>query len=288
MTFNMYSMNRLILSSIFLTLVLSSCGSGEKPAPKQAEKKEVELKSTAPEKLQIPTNPLTNKDRALYFTDIITKKKAVELMRVVNKEIKFNNTTYSNLEELKQTLKGVESNIIIEPLRAMQMGNTIITHSIYTSDKPYNALDIMTFDHGRIQEMTHFQTELVKENPLGNSTVYGGFTTENVNKTGLHINITQGLMGNIQTDDTAILPKFFNKDFTARSHYSSSDSLALRFINSSDNSVKYLNLKEIKGEGNFTLAESKAVVNGQKGTLFDIFRFDTNRISEHWDVFIAD
>lgn len=282
-------MNRLTLSFIFLTLVLVSCSSGEKPEPKQAEEnKEVEMKSSAPEKLQIPTNPVTNKDRALYFTDVITKKKAVELMRVVNKEAKFNNTTFSNLEELKQALKGKESNIIIEPLRAMQMGNTIFTHSIYTSDKPYNALDIMTFDHGRIQEMTHFQTELVKENPLGNSTVYGGFATENVNKTGLHIGVIKKLMKNVMAADAEKVTKFFNKDFTARSHYSTSDSLWLRFTNTDLNFVKYLNLKEIKGEGNFTLAESTAVVNGQKGTLFDIFRFDTNRISEHWDVFIAD
>ena len=287
---------KFIVISIILSATLIGCTSSDSQSKNNKSSQETNHSMEKPVSssgLDAPKELVNNKDRALAFCELISTRDSNSLSKFISSELRMTNSPIgSNYSELKKFITSKDINIIIKPFRVGQMGNSVFVHSIYACETNTSAVDILTFEKGKIVNIEHFNDEYKQRNSMGVSTMDGEYKIQDVNKTGLHMGIVKSFMKKVAIDNGPNdISEGVNDDYIEHSSYiggESSTSLENRFvfdeISKTAFKFDYNSLERIIAEGNFVLVESKATLNSKDVTVLDVFRMDRNRISEHWDV----
>ena len=286
---------KFIVISIIISASLIGCSSSDSSSENNETNHSAQNIASV-KGLNVPKELVNNKDRALAFYELISNRDAGSAISMISSELKMSNWPIgSNYSEFKHFLKAKSPEnpkIRIIPIRAGQMGNSVFVHSIYAGLNSTSAIDILTFEKGKIANIEHYSETYQETNSKGVPTMAGQNQTLEVNKTGLYMSLVKSFMkkvaiGNSPND----ILEGVNDDYLDHSAHidgKGSTSLENRFVydESSKTAFKfdYDKLERILGEGNFILVESKASLNSEDVTILDLFRLDRNRICEHWDV----
>ncbi len=280
---------KFIYISALAILTLSSCGNTEGAEIINSEKQTTVKASKG---LDVPDIIENNQDRVLAFYEVISTKKQKDLFNLISSNFKSHSLPgLGSVSDLKNYLISDSKDLTIKPLRSIQMGNTILTHSIYASKENKIVLDIATFVKGRITTIDHYSQPFSKSNISGNSIIYGPSEVVDVSKTGLHIGVIKKFMqAAVVGDSPNDIHTGINDNYVEHSPYLElgGNSLENRFVYSSnpkkENKIKYDTVVNIYGEGNFIITHCTGNINGTEKDIIDVFRMERNKISEHWDI----
>ncbi len=286
---------KFIIISVILSASLIGCSSSDSSSENNEKNHSIQ-KISASQGLSAPKELVNNKDRALAFYELISNRDAGPAVNMISSELKMSNwpmgSKYSELKHFLKAQASENSKIRIKPLRAGQMGNSVFVHSIYAGLNSTSAIDILTFEKGKIVNIEHYSETYQEKNSKGIPTMEGQSKTLEVNKTGLYLGIVKSFMKKVAIDNSPNdILEGVNDDYLDHSAYvdgAGSTSLENRFVYDENSKTAfkfdYHKMERIQGEGNFVLVESKATLNSEDVTVLDLFRLNRNRISEHWDV----
>mmetsp|Transcript_7766 Transcript_7766/g.8909 ORF Transcript_7766/g.8909 Transcript_7766/m.8909 type:complete len:270 (+) Transcript_7766:170-979(+) len=117
----------------------------------------------------------------------------------------------------------------------------------------------------------------------GRSMVEGETTVKDVNATQANKNVVRRFLVDVlQCRDFASIPKYVDSDNYV-DHNTSVDDLE-QFLTSKPEDYSYEMVFRVIGEGNFVVSYSKAIEGDEEFAVFDLFRLESEKIVEHWDV----
>lgn len=287
-----------ILTLILISVVTFGCtdnsSNKKKPSPENS------TKSTAPKPasfynkngpLLSASELITNKDRAIAFLEALESGDSKVIAKTVNASAKFDHTLLNgNISSFKQFLKDQKGkNYGVDVFRAAQQGNYVFTHSVHHLEVPKAGIELFTFEKGQIVGMTGVLSVIEGINESGNGSISGPTAIENVQKTGLNSKVVKDYVTEFLIHGSVDkLEKFVNEDYKEHSKHSID---GLKYLAKSQKvkaengfDLYHNNFKSFYGEGNFVLAICDGKLNGNAVEIYDLFRLQDNKISEHWEV----
>ncbi len=274
------------------SLFLFSCGGG-KPDPAQTSKNDSSTKKDIPLNaddalLASPKKLITNKDRALAFFEAIENANTLKLPLVMHEDFTSDHPYFNNgIMGLKQFMvENRTKEFSFDVYRALQQGNTVITHSVYNFPSPMVAIDIFEFEKGKIKSIKGALSAFQDQNGNGHNSVSGSTKVENIAKTGLYLDFTKRYMNEVVIPrNTENISKFVSKDYIDHGSYGKDGIKGLKEnINTTKSNLVRNKLEMVSGEGNFVLTVCSGDHKGKPAKIYELVRLDKNKISERWEL----
>lgn len=289
-------MNTRILSLIICIVFISSCETAPKP-PANAEPvaKESTDKANPAEGMPIPRTNLTdsNKDVALaYFNALESADGSFFRVNISKDNHVQHHASYEHgTAGYKQMVKGYKNAAPkIDVYRVAELNEFVITHSVLTDSlSRFSCMDAFKFENGKIVEH-YFGREELKDLPGGPDLSYSG---ANVNThdddDALRIKVAANFIrfsriGGDQNKNKVMV----SANYTEHNPHlaKSKDPMGNYYYDLKAKGIdqEYDGLTTAIGGGNFVLTISSGTRNGAPVEIFDLFRFNGQKIAEHWDV----
>ncbi len=182
----------------------------------------------------------------------------------------------------------------VKTVRALQDGDFVVTHTEYNFFGPKIGFDVFRFENGKIAEHWDNLTETPKSaNPSGRTMTDGPSELVDLDRTTANKQVVASFM-----DDILLGGRFENIGiYVAGDHYVQHNPLigdgiralaaGLEELASKGLAIKYDRVHKVLGEGNFVLTMSEGTLGGAPTAYYDLFRLESGKIVEHWDVIEA-
>jgi len=183
---------------------------------------------------------------------------------------------------------GFKSNIV----RAYQDGDYVFLHTIYDFFGPKIGFDILRFENGLIVEHWDNLLEVSPPNPSGHTQIDGPTKSRDLDKTEANKAIVgdfistilmKGEMDKIGNFIEAGQEKYIQHN-PAIADGLSGLGKALEAMAKHNISMVYSKIHKVLGEGDFVLAISEGSFADKATSFYDLFRIESGKIVEHWDV----
>ncbi|MDR9854759.1 nuclear transport factor 2 family protein [Paenibacillus sp. VCA1] len=177
--------------------------------------------------------------------------------------------------------------------RAFVDGDYVVLHSVYDFFGPKIAIDIFRFENGLIVEHWDNLQEMVEKTPSNHTMIDGPVTIQDIDKTDANKTLVKSYVENILFGKNPdLLNTYFDGDRYIQHSPHIADGLsglhaALKSLAERNIEFQYTRLHRVIGQGNFVLAVSEGLLDGQPTAFYDLFRVEAGKIAEHWDVIEA-
>ncbi|WGL60274.1 hypothetical protein QEJ31_01470 [Pigmentibacter sp. JX0631] len=173
------------------------------------------------------------------------------------------------------------SPIKVNTIRVFEDKNFVFAHTDYIFKGPQVGIDIFRFENSKIVEhWGGLEQKVDKKNSTGNTQIDGSKEIKDLKKTDANKKI---ILEYIQT--VLINQKISSiKKWIDPKNYIQHSAIIENEFSISKKNIKYNDIDNILGEGNFVLAISQGDMACEEYTFYDLFRLDKGKIVEHWDV----
>ena len=179
--------------------------------------------------------------------------------------------------------------------RLLQDGDFIIFHNAYHNAEAFGAKEMIAFDiwrmeNGRVAEHWDNITPKVEETASGRSQIDGPTTITDLDKTDANKALVKQFVNDVLFGKA---PEKITSYISAEHYHQHNPAIkdgleglneAIAFLAANDNMFEYHKVHMLLGEGNFVLAVSEGTWNGKPQAFYDLFRLESGKIVEHWDV----
>ncbi|MEF2967152.1 nuclear transport factor 2 family protein [Paenibacillus sp. M1] len=188
-------------------------------------------------------------------------------------------------------LKQIGTKVSIK--RALVDGDYVVLHSVYEFFGPKIIIDIFRFEDGLIVEHWDNMQEMEGKTPSNHTMIDGPVTVKDIDKTDANKQFVKNYVENILLGkNLGLLASYFDGDNYIQHSPHIADGLsglhaALQALNEKNIKFEYTHLHQVIGQGDFVLAVSEGLFDGQETAFYDLFRVENEKIAEHWDVIEA-
>lgn len=182
----------------------------------------------------------------------------------------------------------------VNTIRAFQDGDFVVAHSEYNFFGPKIGFDVFRFEDGKIVEhWDNLQTTPEQANPSGRSMIDGETQITDLDKTATNKVLVAKFIDDILVNGRMDqLPNYFDGDNYLQHNPQIGDGLsglgkALEAMAAQGIQLKYKQVHQVLGSGNFVLTMSEGQFGDQATAFYDLFRVENGKIAEHWDVIEA-
>ncbi|MEL6615469.1 MAG: nuclear transport factor 2 family protein [Bacteroidota bacterium] len=176
-------------------------------------------------------------------------------------------------------------------VRAFEDGDIAVTHTEYDFFGPKVGFDIFRFEDGRIVEHWDNLADLTPPNPSGRTQLDGPTEVTDRDRTEANKALVRSFVETVLVGgDTSDLTAFIDPEHYHQHNSAIADGLdglgaALQAFAEQGLVMEYDRVHRVVGEGNFVLTMSEGRFGtGEPTAFYDLFRIDSGRIVEHWDV----
>jgi predicted SnoaL-like aldol condensation-catalyzing enzyme len=182
----------------------------------------------------------------------------------------------------------------VNPIRAFQDGDFVFIHSEFSI--PNNTLvgfDILRFENGKIVEhWDNFQAKAEKLSPSGHTMTDGPTFAYGLDKTEANKALMRNYMDDLLNGRKEKFAGYFDGDNYMQHNSLVADNLTgllagLQALATQGLTVRYNNVHEILGEGDFVLVVSEGYFGDKLSAYYDLYRIQNGKIAEHWDTIQA-
>lgn len=173
------------------------------------------------------------------------------------------------------------------PVRSFVSGDHVIVHSEYTLfGKHQVGIDVFRFESGQIVEHWDNLQEWAGPNPEGHTMIDGETTVTDIGATEANKRVVSGLIAEVfQGHQYQKMPEFISAEKYIQHNPHVADGLAgLKAAGPLLAKYTYKNVRKVLGQGNFVLTMSEITFDGAEAVVYDLFRLESGKIVEHWDV----
>ncbi|MDV2884727.1 nuclear transport factor 2 family protein [Alkalihalophilus pseudofirmus] len=278
-------MNKSILStSLFLVLVMLLVACGSNNSSEITEKNSNQSQEVS---------EMTNKEKAVAVLESLEsgEKKAVEDFISSEKYIQHNLDFENGREGLIGSLDYLKSvGTKVDVKRVIEDGDLVAVHSEYELNGPKAVFDIFRFENGKIVEHWDNIQETVTDTASGHSMLDGETEIKDVDKTAENKELVENFVKDVlmgQNPDK--LTSYFDGDNYIQHNPYIADGLsglgkALEEWAKQGITMQYDKVHLVVAEGNFVLTVSEGTLGGSHTSFYDLFRVESGKIAEHWDV----
>lgn len=188
-----------------------------------------------------------------------------------------------------------ESGMTVMTHRTIAEGDLVVTHNIYTNAQALGAEKVVSFDvfrveNGLVAEHWDNLAPVVGPNPSGHTQIDGPTTVVDLDKTAANKAVVAEMLESIFVGGNADrLGEFIDGNSYTQHNSTIADGLdglgeAFKAMAEQGITVKYTKVHKIIAEGNFVFTMSEGAFGDKPTAFFDLFRVDSGKIVEHWDV----
>ena len=236
---------------------------------------------------------ISNKEKAVaLLTSIETGDKAAISYVNPQKYIQHNLGVADGLQGFGEALPMLpEGSAKVNVIRSFSDGDYVFTHTDYNFFGPKIRFDIFRFEDGLIVEHWDNLTETsTTPNPSGRTQIDGDTKVTDLAKTeenrDLVSNFISDVLINGQYDKLA---QYISTEKYLQHNTSIADGLdglgaGMKYLADQGIDMIYTKNHMILSEGNFVLAVSEGTFGGAPTSYYDLFRIESGKIVEHWDV----
>ena len=182
----------------------------------------------------------------------------------------------------------------VNTVRLFQDGDYVFAHTEYNFFGPKVGFDVFRFDNGQIVEhWDNLQTTPASPNPSGRTMTDGATVAQDT-----HLKAANKALVRAFVDDILVhgrmdkLAGYFDGDNYIQHNPQIADKLsglgaALQAMAKAGVTMGYSRIHQVLGDGNFVLVISEGQLAGQPSAFYDLFRVQSGKIAEHWDVIEA-
>ncbi|GGA28563.1 nuclear transport factor 2 family protein [Paenibacillus physcomitrellae] len=177
--------------------------------------------------------------------------------------------------------------------RAFVDGDYVVLHSVYEFFGPKIIIDIFRFEDGLIVEHWDNMQVMEGKTPSNHTMIDGPVTIKDIDKTDTNKQFVKSYVENILLGkNPSLLASYFDGDHYIQHSPHIADGLsglhaALQALKEKNITFEYTHLHKVIGQGDFVLAVSEGLLDGQETAFYDLFRVENEKIAEHWDVIEA-
>ena len=171
-----------------------------------------------------------------------------------------------------------------------QDGAFVFTHTDYNFFGPKIGFDFFRFEDGLIVEhWDNLQETPSVPNPSGHTMIDGPMTATDLEQTDTNKMLVRTFVEDILVNgDMGKLAGYFDGDNYIQHNPQIGDGLsglgqALQAWAKQGITMKYDQIHQVLGEGNFVLVVSEGTLGGKHSSFYDLFRVEYGKIAEHWD-----
>lgn len=174
--------------------------------------------------------------------------------------------------------------------RALVDGDYVALHSVYDFHGPKIAFDIFRFENGLIVEHWDNLQEMEDKTPSHHTMIDGPVEIKDIDKTDVNKAFVKSYVENILLGkNPGLLASYFDGVNYIQHSPHIADGLsglhaALQALEEKNIEFQYTHVHQVIGQGDFVLAVSEGLFNGQPTAFYDLFRVEDGKIAEHWDV----
>lgn len=218
---------------------------------------------------------------------------ATEPVAIVNpdKYIQHNLMVADGLEGLGAVLAQLPpGQTRVDTIRVFEDGDYVVAHTDYNFFGPKIGFDIFRFEDGKIVEHWDNLQETAGPNPSGHSMIDGPTEITDLDKTAENKALVKGFVTDILVGGKFdLLPTYIDGDAYTQHNPQIADGLsglsaALEAMAKAGVTMEYKTLHGVFGKGNFVLTVSEGSFADKHTSFYDLFRVESGRIVEHWDV----
>lgn len=236
---------------------------------------------------------LTNKEKAVALIESL-QTGAQEPIGYINpsKYIQHNLAVGDGLEGFGEVVKNAPPDgFKAKVVRAFEDGDFVFLHTEYDFFGPKVGFDVFRFEEGKIVEHWDNLAEITPPNPSGRTQLDGATEITDLDKTAANKEIVKSFVTDILLNGEADKMTDYVSTETYLQHNSGiADGLeglggALQYFAENGLLLQYDKLHRVLGEGNFVLTISEGKFGkGDHVAYYDLFRLDSGKIVEHWDI----
>lgn len=177
----------------------------------------------------------------------------------------------------------------VNTVRVFENGDYVFAHTDYNFFGPKIGFDIFRFENGQIVEHWDNLQETAGPNPSGHTMIDGPTQAIDLDKTEPNKALVRQFVDDILVSGRMEkLAGYFNGDNYTQHNPQIGDGLsglgdALQAMAAQGITMKYDQIHQVLGEGNFVLVVSEGMFGGQHTSFYDLFRVENGKIAEHWD-----
>lgn len=188
-----------------------------------------------------------------------------------------------------------ESGLKLSTHRLIAEGDMVVAHNLYENAQAFGAETLVAFDvfrvaDGKLVEHWDNLAPLTAPNPSGRTQLDGVTEITDLDKTAqnkaLVVEFVQSILMKGEVDR---ITDFISTETYLQHNSGIADGLdglgeALEAMASQGLSMVYTNLHLVVAEGNFVFTAAEGKLGDTSTAFFDLFRVDSDKIVEHWDV----
>ncbi|MFC5470925.1 stalk domain-containing protein [Cohnella suwonensis] len=234
----------------------------------------------------------TNADKAIAVLEGLENGSAEAMLQFVDEGyIQHNLTLPTGRDVIVQALPSLKAaGTTVSARRILVDGDFVAVHSEYNFGGPKAGFDIFRFENGKIVEHWDNLQTLAANNPSGHSMLDGETKIVDLDKTEENKAYVKSFVENIlMGKNPNLLTSYFDGDNYIQHNPSIADGLsglgaALQAMAKQGIEMKYDQIHQVIGQGNFVLVASEGTFAGNHTAYYDLFRVENGKIAEHWDV----
>lgn len=177
-------------------------------------------------------------------------------------------------------------------IRVLADGDIGVAHGIYQGfgPAPLVGFDVFRVDNGRIVEHWDNLAPVAAPNPSGRTQTDGPSEVTDRDKTAANKVLVGDFVENVLIKGGFDrMPEFFDGDSYIQHNSNIADGVSglgagLKALADAGITMRIAKLHKLVGEGNFVLALSEGDISGKPMAFYDLFRVESGKIAEHWDV----
>ena len=180
----------------------------------------------------------------------------------------------------------------VNNIRAFEDGDYVFLHTIYNfaGAGEQVAFDVFRIENGKIAEHWDNLTAIAPANPSGHTQTDGPTQATDLDKTEANKALCEQFVKDVlmgQNPDK--LTSYFDGDNYIQHNSQIADGLsglgaALAVLAEAGIEMKYDKIHMVLGQGNFVLVVSEGTFGGVHTAFYDLWRVESGKIAEHWDV----
>lgn len=180
----------------------------------------------------------------------------------------------------------------VENIRVFEDGNKVFLQTVYNfaGGGKQVAFDIFRFENGLIIEHWDNLAQISKPNPSGRTQIDGVMEIKDIDKKEENKKIVNNFVEEIlMNKKPQEITKYFDGDNYIQHNIQIADGLsglgmALENLAKAGITMVYNKVHQVLAEGNFVLAVSEGSFANKPTAYYDLFRVESGKIAEHWDV----
>ncbi|MEL7121179.1 MAG: nuclear transport factor 2 family protein [Bacteroidota bacterium] len=188
-----------------------------------------------------------------------------------------------------------EVNFSFTTHRIFSDGDLVLTHNTGTNAMVFGSEKIVTFDLWRVEEgkiAEHWDAIIpyFSETVNGRTQVGGPTEVMDLEKTDENKALIRKFMWDIlMGENPNKITEYINSEHYHQHNPQIKDQLSglletIQELTEQDNMFQYDKVHRVIGEGNFVLAQSEGAWSGKPQVFYDLFRVESGKLVEHWDV----